>query len=43
VSGGEQAGCVAHGGVQHAVEQERERGGGVDRAVRGVLYARDGA
>ena len=35
VSWGEQAGCVANGGVQHAVEQEREGGGGVDRAVRG--------
>ena len=43
VSRGAQAGCVAHGGVQHAVEQERKRGGGVDRAVRGVLYATDGA
>ena len=42
MSWGEQAGCVANGGVQHAVEQEREGGGRVDRAVRGVLYSTDG-
>ena len=42
VSGGEQAGCVANRSVEHAVEQERKGGGGVDRAVRRVLYATDG-